>query len=45
VQKILYAAGTPEEDACKALQGRLGCLAALNDGDLAAGLPFDLNET
>ena len=42
VQRIIYAAGTPEEEACRAVRGKLECLASLNDGDLTAGLPFDI---
>lgn len=42
VQKIIYAAGTPEEAACKAVRGKLSCIASLNDGDVQTGLPFDI---
>jgi superfamily II DNA or RNA helicase len=34
VQKIMFAAGTIEEDACKRVQCKLNNLEALNDGDL-----------
>lgn len=43
VQKLIYAAGTVEEKACQAVRAKLTCLTALNDGDLSAGLPFDLS--
>jgi superfamily II DNA or RNA helicase len=35
VQKIMFAAGTIEEDACKRVQCKLNNLEALNDGDLS----------
>ena len=34
VQKIMFAAGTIEEDACKRVQCKLNNLECLNDGDL-----------
>ena len=34
IQKIMFAAGTIEEDACKRVQCKLNNLEALNDGDL-----------
>lgn len=40
VQRIVFAAGTVEEEACKAVRRKLGCLAALNDGDLTGGMPW-----
>lgn len=42
VQKIIYAAGTVEEEACKAVRAKLHCLQALNDGDLSGDLPFEM---
>lgn len=42
VQKIVYAAGTVEEEACKAVRAKLHCLQALNDGDLSGDLPFEM---
>lgn len=38
IQKILFAAGTIEEDACRKVQSKLQNLDALNDGDLAYSL-------
>lgn len=35
IQRILYAAGTVEESACKAVRKKLDNLDMLNDGDLA----------
>ena len=35
VQKIMFAAGTIEEDACKRVQCKLNNLECLNDGDLS----------
>lgn len=40
IQKIVFAAQTIEERACTAVRGKLRNLAALNDGDLQAGLKF-----
>jgi superfamily II DNA or RNA helicase len=34
IQKVMFAAGTIEEDACKRVQCKLNNLEALNDGDL-----------
>jgi superfamily II DNA or RNA helicase len=34
IQKIMFAAGTVEEDACKRVQCKLNNLECLNDGDL-----------
>ena len=34
IQKILFAAGTIEEEACKRVQSKLNALECLNDGDL-----------
>lgn len=42
VQKIIYAAQTVEEEACKAVRAKLHCLQALNDGDLSGDLPFEM---
>lgn len=38
VQKIIFAAGTVEEDTCKAVRTKLNNLALLNDGDLRTAL-------
>jgi len=38
IQKILFSAGTIEEDACRKVQSKLQNLDALNDGDLAYSL-------
>lgn len=38
IQKIMFAAGTIEEDACRKVQSKLQNLDALNDGDLAYSL-------
>jgi hypothetical protein len=38
IQKILFAAGTIEEEACKRVQSKLQNLDALNDGDLTFSL-------
>jgi len=38
VQKIIFAAKTVEEQACKAVQRKLNNLALLQDGDLVAGI-------
>ena len=35
IQKIMFAAGTVEEDACKRVQCKLNNMEALNDGDLS----------
>lgn len=35
LQRVIYAAGTIEEDVCKKVAKRLDALATLNDGDLA----------
>ena len=34
IQKVMFAAGTIEEEACKRVQSKLNNLEALNDGDL-----------
>jgi superfamily II DNA or RNA helicase len=34
IQKVMFAAGTIEEDACKRVQSKLNALECLNDGDL-----------
>lgn len=34
VQKVLFAANTIEEDACRRVQAKLNNLESLNDGDL-----------
>lgn len=38
IQRIIYAAGTPEEKACSAVRAKIKNLGALTDGDLRAGL-------
>lgn len=38
LQKIIYAAGTVEERACKAVKRKLDNISLLNDGDLMEGL-------
>lgn len=38
IQRIVFAAGSVEEQACSAVQVKLNNLTALNDGDLTAGL-------
>ena len=38
LQRILFAAGTVEDDACKAVRRKLDNLSMLNDGDLAEGI-------
>jgi superfamily II DNA or RNA helicase len=35
IQKVMFAAGTIEEDACKRVQSKLNALECLNDGDLS----------
>ena len=40
IQRILFAAGTVEEKACKSVRKKLDNIAAINDGDLAVSL-FD----
>lgn len=42
VQRIVFVAGTPEEDACAAVRTKLANLDRLNDGDLAAGLGWQV---
>lgn len=37
-QRIIYAAGTPEEKACSAVRAKIKNLEALTDGDLTAAL-------
>jgi len=34
IQKVMFAAGTIEEEACKRVQSKLNALECLNDGDL-----------
>lgn len=41
IQKIIFAAGTVEEQACVAVKRKLGNLNLLNDGDLVAGLTIE----
>jgi hypothetical protein len=41
LQRIIFAAGTIEEEACKAVRRKLDNLSMLNDGDLSAGLITD----
>ena len=43
IQKIIFAASTVEEKACKAVKRKLENLSMLNDGDLTSGL-FDDEE-
>ena len=38
IQKIVFSANTIEERACEKVQGRLDCLATLNDNDLLSGI-------
>jgi len=38
IQKIVFAAGTIEEDACYRVQAKINNLDALNDGDLTNGI-------
>lgn len=38
VQRVVFAAGTVEEQACEAVRAKLANIALLNDGDLAAGM-------
>lgn len=40
LQEIVFAAGTIEEQACAAVQGRMDNLALLNEGDLTNGIQF-----
>jgi len=40
IQKIVFVAGTVEEDACKAVRRKLNNLSTLNDGDLGTGAGF-----
>lgn len=40
VQKIIFAAGTIEEQACEKVQARLNNLALLNDGDMQGSIKF-----
>jgi hypothetical protein len=35
IQKIVFVAGTVEEDVCKSVQSKLSNLDLLNDGDLS----------
>lgn len=39
-QKIIFAANTIEEQACKRVQARLDNLSLLNDGDMTRGIKF-----
>lgn len=38
IQKVIFAAGTIEEDACYRVQAKINNLDALNDGDLTSGI-------
>lgn len=38
MQKVVFAAGTIEEDACYRVQAKINNLDALNDGDLTSGI-------
>lgn len=38
IQKVVFAAGTIEEDACYRVQAKINNLDALNDGDLISGI-------
>jgi len=40
IQRIIFAAGTVEEEACRSVRRKLHNVALLNDGDLTEGLPF-----
>jgi hypothetical protein len=40
VQKIIFAAGTIEEDACDKVRARIGRIDTLNDGELTNALAF-----
>jgi len=40
IQKIVFVAGTVEEDACKSVRRKLNNLGTLNDGDLSKGAGF-----
>lgn len=40
IQKIVFVAGTVEEDACKSVRKKLANLGVLNDGDLTVGPGF-----
>lgn len=41
--RMIFAAGTPEEKACLAVQEKVKNIALLNDGDLRAGIDFMRN--
>lgn len=41
--RLIYAKGTPEEAACRSVQLKINNLAALNDGDLTAGVQLMKN--
>lgn len=36
--RVIFAKGTPEEKACRAVQSKINNIALLNDGDLRAGV-------
>ena len=40
LQRVIYAAGTVEEQACKAVKRKLANLSLLNDGDLQEGINY-----
>lgn len=45
LQKIIFAAGTVEEQACAAVEAKLACIDTLNDGDLQAFESPAMNHT
>jgi superfamily II DNA or RNA helicase len=44
INRIIYAAGTIEEDVCRAVSVKLDCISALNDQDLAERDIFKLTQ-
>jgi len=38
IQRIIFAAGCIEEEACKAVKKKIECINTLNDGDLKSGI-------
>ena len=45
IQRIVFAAGTVEEQACEAVRAKLANMALLNDGDLNEELMTTKMET
>ena len=41
IQRIIFAAGTVEERACEAVEAKLACIDALNNGDLLGPIGAD----